>query len=261
MTEPTTQPESATPQQESPTDTQSPQQPQVSQTSMSSPIFVPSRPVSPTPSLHGSVGRPSPQIRRPSSSLSSRRASMLSPPDSNLPQRLPRSSHPVDAAAFAELHQELEAEQEAQVNRLLNLIRIQSLQQSGNSVDGDATSNAATIDSSSTRPGGRMSRRGSNRLSRDGSYYRPRSVSRASSPGLAAGADSASESSAWIASPSDAGYYAAESQMLKRENEMLKRRIRELEKMVTDLSGKISGSSPTVPAEPASVESEPVKPT
>jgi hypothetical protein len=192
------------------------------------------------------------------------RVSLLSPPDQTLPQRLPRPA-PADAAAFAELHQELEAEQEAQVNRLLNMIRIQSLQ-SGSSIDGDANSNAATVDSSSTRAG-HISRRSSNRLSRDGSYYRPRSVSRASSPGLTHGADSASESSAWISGSHDATFYAAESQMLKRENEMLKRRIRELEKIVADLSAKaIAGNTTaeattTVPLVPVSSESEAAGPS
>jgi hypothetical protein len=190
------------------------------------------------------------------------RVSLLSPPDQTLPQRLPRPA-PADAAAFAELHQELEAEQEAQVNRLLNMIRIQSLQ-SGSSIDGDANSNAATIDSSSTRAG-HLSRRSSNRLSRDGSYYRPRSVSRASSP--APGADSASESSTWISGAHDATFYAAESQMLKRENEMLKRRIRELEKIVADLSAKAIAGNTTaeatanVPLVPVSSESEAAGPS
>lgn len=166
-------------------------------------------------------------------SASSRRA-LLSPPDTTLPQRLPRPV-PADAAAFAELHQELEAEQEAQVNRLLNLIRQQSLA-GGGSIDGDMVSNAATVDSTSTRAG-RISRRGSNRLSREGSYYRPSSVSRASSPApTTGGGDSASEASAWVgASQGGAEFHLAESQMLKRENEMLKRRIRELEMIVADL--------------------------
>lgn len=180
-----------------------------------------------------------------------------------MPQRFPRSP-PADAAAFAELHQELEAEQEAQVNRLLNLIRIQNLQ-SGGSIDGDANSNAATVDSSSTRAG-HLSRRSSNRFSRDGSYYHPRSMSRASSPGAPLGPDSASESSVWIGSH-DASFHAAESQMLKRENEMLKRRIRELEKIVADLSAKATASStsaeaaPVVPLVPVSSESEAAGPS
>jgi len=187
-------------------------------------------------------------------SASSRRA-LLSPPDTTLPQRLPRSA-PADAAAFAELHQELEAEQEAQVNRLLNVIRQQSI--AAGSIDSDMASNAATVDSSSTRAG-RISRRGSNRLSRDGSYYRPRSVSRASSPALTAGGDSASESSAWAGTSYGADFHVAESQMLKRENEMLKRRIRELEMIVADLNvaKTATNSSPAV-TEPSAGPSGPL---
>jgi len=210
-----------------------------------------SRPASPA-SPSGSVGMPSHTVfRRPSSSMSaSSRRAHLSPPDATLPQRLPRPA-PADAAAFAQLHQELEAENEAQVNRLLNLIRQQSLA-SGGSIDGDMASNAATVDSTSTRAG-RISRRGSNRLSRDGSYYRRSSVSRASSPALTAGGDSASESSAWMAAPHGTDFHIAESQMLKRENEMLKRRIRELEMIVAELSAAktaADSSSCTAPEPP-----------
>lgn len=236
-----------------------PQRP-LSQASMSSPVFVNSRPASPS-SPHGRP--PYPHIRRSSSSLSTSsrgRPLLLTPQDPTLPQRLPRTG-PADATAFAELHQELEAEQEAQVNRLLNMIRIQSLQ--AGSVDGDAVSNAATVDSASThagRPHSPISRRGSNRVSRDGSYYHPRSISRTSSPGLTAGNDSAaSETSGWAASSHEKSFYAAESQMLKRENEMLKRRIRELEKIVTDMSGK-SAPETTVPSstsEPGSEVADP----
>ncbi|KAF8249917.1 hypothetical protein K440DRAFT_620356 [Wilcoxina mikolae CBS 423.85] len=233
-----------------------------SQTSISSPSFVSSRPASPS-SPHGSLSRPHPHIRRPSSSTSSSSRRPYLSPDPSLPQRLPRSA-PADAAAFAELHQELEAEQEAQVNRLLNMIRIQSMQ--AGSTDGDTYSNAATVDSSSTRAGRprspmsatTLSRRGSNRLSRDGSYYRPRSVSRASSPGLTAGGDSASENSTWIGTR-DPAFYIAENQMVKRENDMLRRRIRELEKAVAELtkaSASGTANDVTPPAVPISEESE-----
>jgi len=232
-----------------------------SQTSISSSNLVSSRPASPS-SPHGSLSRPHPHIRRPSSSTSSSSRRPYLSPDPSLPQRLPRSA-PADAAAFAELHQELEAEQEAQVNRLLNMIRIQSMQ--AGSTDGDTHSNAATVDSTSTRAGrprspmsATISRRGSNRLSRDGSYYRPRSVSRASSPGLTAGGDSASESSTWIGTR-DPAFYIAENQMVKRENDMLRRRIRELEKTVAELTKASTGGTTndaTPPAIPVSEEPE-----
>lgn len=197
-------------------------------------------------------------------SSSSRRVFLS--PDPNMPQRLPRPP-PADAAAFAELHQELEAEQEAQVNRLLHMIRVQAMH--SGSGDGDTHSNAATVDSTSTRAGrprspmSSASRRGSNRLSRDGSYYRPRSVSRASSPGLTAGGDSASESSTWLGAREPA-FYIAENQMVKRENDMLRRRIRELEKTVAELIQSAAGSTAEAAAAvavPVSAESDAAGPT
>jgi hypothetical protein len=251
---PTTAAEVSHAQQEIPTLAPRPQRPLSQHSTMSSPSFLsPSRPESPS----GSLGRRPEYMRRPSSSLSSssRRASMLTQPDPSYPQRLPRQ--PGDAQAFAELHQELEVEQEAQVNRLLQMIRLQSLQAAN--ANEDATSTSATIDSGSVRTdrprspasASAVSRRSSNRFSRDGSLpFRHRSLSRGSSthlssPGMTpGGADSVSEASVGIGSSySDAGYYAAESQMLKRENEMLKRRIRELERTCAELSAKASASA------------------
>ncbi|RPB06264.1 hypothetical protein P167DRAFT_580854, partial [Morchella conica CCBAS932] len=148
--------------------------------------------------------------------------------------RLPRHHSPQEAAAFTELHQELETEQEAQVNRLLNLIRLQHLQSD------DGMSTAATIDSASTTAP--ASRRGSGRLSRENSARRP------SGSGVVAASFIGDEGAAgggnvpWLGSAhSDMAFYVAEAQMLARENEMLKRRIRELEKQVAELGAKASG--------------------
>ncbi|KAI5814283.1 hypothetical protein BZA77DRAFT_107822 [Pyronema omphalodes] len=232
-----------------------PLRPGSSSASISSPNLVSSRPHSPS-SPHGSVTtRSHPHIRRPSSSMSSSSWRAYLTPDPSLPQRLPPSP-PTNAVG---VFQELEAEQEFHVNRLLHMIRIQSMQ-SGTSIDGE--SNAATVDSASTR-GGRprspMSHKSSNRLSRDGSFYRQASISRASSPGFAStAADSASEVSAWNGSR-DANFYIAENTMVKRENEMLRMRIRELEKAVAELS---KGAATTASsATPATVPEEAVAPS
>lgn len=246
--------------------------PSSNQSPVLSPIIQTSRPTTPSPRASSSNIHQTVHVRRPSSSFSigsasSRRASMLTPPDS-MPQRLPRQQSPQETQAFAELHQELETEQEAQVNRLLNLIRLQHLQ-SQSAID-DNSSTAATIDSASTTTGrarspvsASMSRRASGRLSRENSARRPRSGSRASSassPSFQAASfinDNVSESSAsvpWLGSShSDLGFYIAEAQMLTRENEMLKNRIRELEKQVADLSTK--GSADITPTSgPVGVE-------
>lgn len=181
-----------------------------------------------------------------------------------MPQRLPRQQSVQETQAFAELHQELETEQEAQVNRLLNLIRLQHLQSQSSTTD-DNSSTAATVDSASTTTGrarspvsaSSMSRRDSGRLSRENSARRPRSGSRASStssPSFQAtnfNSDSANESLSsvpWLGSShSDLGFYMAEAQMLTRDNEMLKRRIRELERQVADLSSKGSTATDVTP--------------
>lgn len=248
--------------------------PPSNQSPITTPNFQTSRPTTPSPRASSTNIHQSVHVRRPSSSFSigsasSRRQSMLTPPDS-MPQRLPRQQSPQEAAAIADLHQELETEQEAQVNRLLNLIRLQHLQSQTSAID-DNSSTAATVDSASTTTGrarspvsaSSMSRRGSGRLSRENSARRPRSGSRASStssPSFQAASfinDSVSESSAtvpWLGSShSDLGFYMAEAQMLTRENEMLKRRIRELERQVADLSSKGSTATDVTPTSGSAV--------
>ncbi|RPB28904.1 hypothetical protein L211DRAFT_832790 [Terfezia boudieri ATCC MYA-4762] len=210
--------------------------------------------------------------RRPSSTslTSSRRTSLLTPPLDNLslssspsgPQRLPRQP----SSDFAELHNELEIEQEAAVNRLLNMIRLQQLQNqhlSSTQSDDGASSTGATFDSAnSTRarsPGGASVRRSG--LSRQSSFNQTttaqnRPVSRASSTHTAgspllqpvSGGEDLVSGGILLgtsASRDETGFYMAETQMLSRENEMLKRRIRELERQVRELKapgGVMEGS-------------------
>lgn len=196
-----------------------------------------------------------PRSSSPSFSVSSsRRASLLSNNDSaGLPQRLPRS--PNDPQSFTEAFQEMEIEQEATVNRLLNIIREQRL--ASPPTGSDAQSIAATVDSASTRNGGRtgastpmsisrQSSRSARQKSNDALNFRNRSVSRESSVRIPSpsparsrgGSISASEISG-ISGGQDR-LQAAEAMMLKRENEMLKRRIKELESMVQELKVKIT---------------------
>ena len=238
-------------------------------------ITLPSPFSSTNPNTTATIG---PQhVRRPSSSSlnSSRRTSLLTPPfaiDSSpsadplgLPQRLPRQP----SSDFAELHNELEFEQEATVNRLLNMIRLQQIrnQQLLSSDDDKASSTGATFDSVnstrarspgalSTSAGGAIGGRRVG-LSRQPSFTHSqgRPVSRASSAHtsspmlqpLGTGTEEATGGLLLGGSRDEASFYMAETQMLTRENEMLKKRIKELERQVTELNkGVGAGDSPLV---------------
>ncbi|KAI5785064.1 hypothetical protein DFH27DRAFT_487638 [Peziza echinospora] len=206
----------------------------------------------PTPHTFQHTFNPQHVRRQSSGSLSSRRTSLLTPPlpvdtSSPGPQRLPRQP----SSDFAELHNELEIEQEAAVNRLLNMIRLQQIQnQHAQGTDDGNSSTGATFDSASTTtrarsPGISSSSALRTSLSRQSSfnYHRPASRSSSthatSSPSLLPAANTSIpiEEGQWLlgGSRDEAGFYMAETQMLTRENEMLKKRIRELEKQVSEL--------------------------
>lgn len=216
------------------------------------------RPISsPSDTTHtASASIPIPRPSSPSfSTTSSRRTSLLSVHNDNsgLPQRLPRS--PNDPQSFTEAFQEMEIEQEATVNRLLNIIREQRL--ASPPTGSDAQSIAATVDSQSTRNGGRtgastpisisrQSSRSARHKSNDALNFRNRSVSRESSvripspsPGRSRGGSISASDISGVSGTQDR-LQAAEAAMLKRENEMLKRRIKELESIVQELKIKIT---------------------
>ncbi|KAL1966141.1 hypothetical protein VTN77DRAFT_4889 [Rasamsonia byssochlamydoides] len=182
--------------------------------------------------------------------------------------------HHQRAPSLGEIHQELEQEQEAQVNRLLQMIRqqqiqLQQLQQqqqqqqqssnSGTAVVDDPTPNSERSASFASVPplpvpGSRSiplslsTRRGS------------RTSSQATSPSLyptgsaqptsAIDPAHASYSSEWSglgggnesgiptrrSSRDESAFYQAEAAMLSRENQMLRARIRELERQISELS-------------------------
>ncbi|KAI9846591.1 MAG: hypothetical protein M1837_003832 [Sclerophora amabilis] len=199
------------------------------------------------------------------------------------PQSIGRSSfslgtadpHHQRAPSLGELHQELEQEQEAQVNRLLSMIRQQQeqltqLQQGTGQTRPDSA--AAAIDDSTptserslsfppvshvpvsvsnprTRSPAPPGRRGSHGLSRQSSSQ-SRTHSRGSSPALRplsgslSGSGEATEQP-WnsLASNRDESvFYQAETQTLTRENQMLKQRIRELERQLNE-AGSIAATS------------------
>ncbi|KAL8784374.1 MAG: hypothetical protein Q9213_004026 [Squamulea squamosa] len=187
------------------------------------------------------------------------------------PQRMgsPTTAPPHHRApSLGELHQELEQEQEAQVNRLLEMIRQQQLQlqQMQQQVNYTPSTSTAAIDNSTPtsersfsfpavpatapmsisnpRPRSPVPR-GSYELSRQSSRQ-SRTPSRTGSPALrpsSAGLQAHGEE--WMLSSGsrdDIAYYQAETQMLTRENQMLKMRIRELERQVNEGSSAMANN-------------------
>lgn len=150
------------------------------------------------------------------------------------------------APSLGQMHQELENEQEAQVNRLLHMIRQQQDQidelhaDQAPSTNTDDPARPRTLSSSSRQP------------------QRPVSLSRHSSQAVSvtSGPRSSSRSPALrpVASPYDtqredwllggtrdeSAFYQAETQTLTRENQMLKQRIRELGESPRSICSHIS---------------------
>ncbi|KAH8129430.1 hypothetical protein ACSS6W_000733 [Trichoderma asperelloides] len=187
------------------------------------------------------------------------------PPDASRHHRTP---------SLGELHQELEAEQEGHVNRLLNMIRQQQLElqrlqashpQAVAADEAAASSERAPrslpvpintqsptgnhVPSASSSSFSRSPifphHRNSMEMARADMQRRSRTPSRNASPRLRATSISA-ESGDWSLFRDESAFYQAETQMLTRENQMLRHRIRELEKQVNDLS-----SNSPVPNEPS----------
>ncbi|KAL5362541.1 hypothetical protein BJX96DRAFT_177242 [Aspergillus floccosus] len=173
--------------------------------------------------------------------------------------------HHQRAPSLGELHQELENEQEAQVNRLLQMIRsqqtqLQQLQQQQHNTHGTVVDDSAPSDRSPSLPpvpplpplSGT-----SNRSSL--SQRRPSrpSSQTASPPSLRPLADHprGPETLEWVTrtSPSqtrrssrdETAFYQAEAAMLGRENQILRQRIRELERQVSELTVSAADRSAT----------------
>ncbi|USP75392.1 hypothetical protein yc1106_02666 [Curvularia clavata] len=176
----------------------------------------------------------------------------------------PHSPHHERAPSLGELHQELEAEQEGQVNRLLNMIRAQQAQinslqanqhpSSASAVDdGTPTSERSmSIPASHTHsqhmsplPSAAQPRSrspfGLGTISRQSSFAdRSRHSSHAGSPALRpmSGQAGSFDPHDMLPSPAaardESAFYMAETQNLTRENQMLKQRIRELERQLAE---------------------------
>ncbi|KFY27734.1 hypothetical protein V493_03340 [Pseudogymnoascus sp. VKM F-4281 (FW-2241)] len=170
--------------------------------------------------------------------------------------------HHLRNPSLGEIHQELEQEQEAQVNRLLQMIRIQQhqlqslraasgLSPTTSAIDDSLPSEPATATgttassavatplpiprsptaSSSTGTGLGQHPRSSFDLARADLQRRERSrtPSRHASPRLGSTAGLVGEEGL---GRDESAFYQAETQMLVRENQMLRLRIRELERQV-----------------------------
>ncbi|KAI8629538.1 hypothetical protein F5Y19DRAFT_85398 [Xylariaceae sp. FL1651] len=192
----------------------------------------------------------------------------LSPqPISTPPLLIGGDPHHNRAPSLGELHQELEAEQEAQVNRLLQMIRQQQLQlqqlqaaqgQSQSSVaaeDPPSTSDRSTFvshpvgvppslptPSSSTPRSPSISHpRSSFDIARDALHRRSRTPSRgASSPRIRSTSISLEGEPHLSGVRDETTYYQAETQSLVRENQMLRHRIRELERQLSEAHTSVS---------------------
>ncbi|KAM3484832.1 hypothetical protein MY8738_001734 [Beauveria namnaoensis] len=174
------------------------------------------------------------------------------------------------APSLGELHQELEAEQEAHVNRLLQMIRQQQLELQRLQASNPNNSHGASGEDSSAvsdRPAVPVSQ-GPNPSPLVGSYprspvfhHRPsldmaradlhrrsRTPSRGASPRLRSTSISA-ESGDWaLGGRDESAFYQAEAQMLTRENQMLKHRVHELQKQLSELSASQGSNEPPTPS-------------
>ncbi|KAK8223960.1 hypothetical protein HDK90DRAFT_421942 [Phyllosticta capitalensis] len=191
----------------------------------------------------------------------------------------PASPQHQRAPSLGEIHQELESEQEAQVNRLLHMIRrqqaeIATLRSAEPSAIDDSTPSSeqslslphsATASQSNVSqiapPRPRSPLPGQGSLSRNSSHRRSRNSSWTGSPALRPTSHH-SESGDWqlgaTGNRDESAFYQAETQMLTRENQMLKMRIRELERQLHHLNP----TSPITqaPATTSNLSSPPLRP-
>lgn len=188
------------------------------------------------------------------------------------PRLARRSLHTADPhhqrqPSLGELHQELENEQEAQVNRLLQMIKVQQEQlaamqrQQNTAAEGSLPSteharmpsplstlpipvDAAIAEAPSPMPSSSMSTSAAVHQHLNWPQYLPALVSfpgsRGNSPALppqSGGLGALTGDFLLGGTRDDAAFYQAETQMLTRENQMLKLRIRELEHQIGNLGG------------------------
>jgi len=175
--------------------------------------------------------------------------------------------HHFRAPSLGEIHQELEQEQEAQVNRLLQMIRAQQQQlQQLQAASGQSQATAPAIDESTPTserslsfstpnippnvtsavstprsPSTALHPRTSFDIARADLQRRSRTPSRTASPRLRSTSISNEGGDSWsLGGRDESAYYQAETQNLVRENQMLRQRIRELERQVNEFHANSS---------------------
>ncbi|THW58791.1 hypothetical protein D6D25_02802 [Aureobasidium pullulans] len=176
-----------------------------------------------------------------------------------------QDSHHHRAPSLGQMHQELENEQEAQVNRLLHMIRVQQDQIDELHGDQPASASSPAVTDSENRP----RTLSSSSRQQPALPQRPITLSRHSSQAISvtSGPRSSSRSPALrpVASPYDnqredwllganrdeSAFYQAETHMLTRENQMLKARIRELERQLANPEASPTHHQPPTPHSPA----------
>lgn len=180
--------------------------------------------------------------------------------------------HHLRNPSLGEIHQELEQEQEAQVNRLLQMIRTQQQQlQQLQAAGGQNTGAPSAIDESTPTsersmsfsnpnalpaplpsaaipaprsPSAILHPRSSFDLARSDLQRRTsRAPSRTTSPALRSTSISGDPSELLtLGGRDESAFYQAETQMVIRENQMLRQRIRELERQVSELNANSASS-------------------
>ncbi|KAL2061620.1 hypothetical protein VTL71DRAFT_6997 [Oculimacula yallundae] len=167
------------------------------------------------------------------------------------------------APSLGEIHQEIEQEQEAQVNRLLQMIRLQQQElqqlQTSRGTSDHNHAQPAVIDEST--PTSERSMSFSNQNVRHSIMSTPRSPtavhprssfdiaradlqhrqsrtpSRTASPRMRSTSISGEGGETWnLGGRDESAFYQAETQMMVRENQMLRQRIRELERQVSEFN-------------------------
>lgn len=205
-----------------------------------------------------------PSIPAPGEMVGDNTAIRTSSPHSlaNSPSLVAREPYHARAPSLGELHQELEAEQEGQVNRLLHQISLYQAQikhlQSQSAAGGSAEDSSAIASSDRSTPvnlamapplpplahvpsGVSPAAAGSLPRSPNAHYFprgpldrrRSRTPSRTASPRLRSTSIS-TDSVDWNLGRDESTYFQAETQSLTRENQMLKHRIRELERQLAE---------------------------
>ncbi|QIX00882.1 hypothetical protein AMS68_006399 [Peltaster fructicola] len=179
--------------------------------------------------------------------LQNRNGSSLNSPRSRRRSLLSHETAHERSLSLGELHQELENEQEAQVNRLLYMIRLQQVQLAALSTEHSQDAAPASPTDQYVSPRATASSHSAGQLG-------PQSLSRQSSSRFSAnGASTRGTSPALRPVSANLGppigdfllggtrdepeFYQAETQMLTRENQMLKQRIKELERQILEMSG------------------------